>query len=379
MTTAAEPCDIIKSVKGGPEVGRRLVKQLRAIGDLFEGPPPWGVADRGPRDMIDQRTPLRRSDRDEQSWLCLRCRGDLWTVTEQGFGPSDVTCPYCNYQGICPKCSKGGGIDSREEYVNPIENGKCTACGFAPPFYCIVKAFDNWGTEHAKRGACLAAHMPVPKLQWYAVGDAPYLTLVNKADFPCFTLDPNQGPAIATDFSHANADAHLEESEDWEMLKLREATGMAIVGMTIIVQGLEITDGELKALHDNIANDNYNPRITSQYAAKAPKHKIADVEAGMQLICDAYIADGKSTSPIKSMRTLIAVLSVALEAVMALEGKKEANGKVRMDRRLRLTYDLFQYIISPPYLRSVPVHYFFGLCIAESQAPSGQRLAPGCA
>ena len=207
-------------------------------------------------------------------------------------------------------------------------------------------------------GVKLAASLPVPDMKWHAFGDVPLLRLENTEEFACFRhLDiSSQLPKTWGDdvYSGENLDSHLDSSEDNEMLILREASAMVVAGFAIIIDSLGMTDDELEKVGSlSRLNQTMNPvamqaeilRVTVEFAHKSPSEKGDALEAGIQLICDAYIADGLSVTLLRQTPSFMAIMGMAHEALPRHQGTKLPNGEVQIEYHTKTTMDLFQYII----------------------------------
>jgi hypothetical protein len=131
LTSSEEPVDFLRHY--GSSEGAQVIKQLRDLGDLFEGKASWER--RTDRDREEQRKPLIGRRDCEQ--ICKRCRAGIEVPLCQGL--YSFTCPYCEYSLPCPKCN---GI---------IKNGRCSACTFEPRLYVRVNSGDPEVAEHASR------------------------------------------------------------------------------------------------------------------------------------------------------------------------------------------------------------------------------------
>jgi len=131
LISSEEPVDFLRAY--GAREGTVVVKQLRDLGDLFEGDAPWGHCT--DRDHQEQRRPATgRRDGDQ---VCRRCRAGVEVATWQGL--FSFTCPYCKYTAPCPKC---GAV---------LENGRCSACAFEPRLYVRINTGDPEVAERAAR------------------------------------------------------------------------------------------------------------------------------------------------------------------------------------------------------------------------------------
>jgi hypothetical protein len=201
-----------------------LLRRMRDLGDSFEGPPPWGLEDRGPRDAVKCRTPL--VGRQDGS-ICPRCRAGIDSVAKRGIGhvnPSNAEdrakagwlgdaadciakcCPFCGLEGFCPKCD------------GAVEAGCCVECKHEPTMYILVTSLQPRWARHAAK---LAAPLRPPQLRWFAHGDTPSL------------VDASVSPSA---FAHANEDDHLASSHCPEMRLQTEATHMFLAGVRLLEQ-----------------------------------------------------------------------------------------------------------------------------------------------
>ena len=223
-----------------------LLRRMRDLGDSFEGPPPWGPEDRGPRDAVKGRTPL--VGRKDDSSICPRCRAGIDSVAKRGIGhvnPSNAEdrakagwlgdaadciakcCPFCGLEGFCPKCD------------GAVEAGCCVECKHEPTMYILVTSLQPRWARHAAK---LAAPLRSPQLRWFAHGDTPSL------------VDASLSPSA---FAHANEDDHLASSRCPSMRLQTEATHMFLAGVRLLERAFGVdANGSLAAIktkHDELS------------------------------------------------------------------------------------------------------------------------------
>ena len=319
-----EPFDFITSAHDRAD-GIGTVAQLRAIGDAIEGPPPWGTWDRGARDEIEMRPTLRRKDESrETATICHRCRGDARDIFARGYGPGDIDCPYCGYQGVCPSCPSRSAI----------ERGRCTGCGFRPTLYRALhtyghaipspESFDHANSSYARIGCALAAQLDEqPALVLYPVGDGVRVCTV-------------EAEAQQRAEGGANTNDHLAESTDPELLTLMEAARMFQAGATILARALGLVEGvrldSVGAIAAAESADAAGALMTSriEYAvARVAKSRngrqgLIDLKAGVQLLVDAYLTDSRCV-PTDTKATIVLVLGMT-EGVLDRVGRVGPNG-----------------------------------------------------
>jgi tetratricopeptide (TPR) repeat protein len=226
---SVEPVELLQLDGSG-----ELLRRMRDLGDSFEGPPPWGLEDRGPRDAVKWRTPLV-GRKDDDTTICPRCRAGIDSVAERGIGhvnPSNAEerakagwkgdtadsiakcCPFCGLEGFCPKCD------------GAVEAGCCVECKHSPTMYILVTSLQPRWARHAAK---LAAPLRPPELRWFAQGDTP--SLVDAS------VSPRKGA-----FAHANTDDHLASSRCPEMRLQTEATHMFLAGVRLLEQAFGVDD-----------------------------------------------------------------------------------------------------------------------------------------
>ena len=280
-----EPIDLLRIDGTG-----RLLHSVRMIGDLFEGPPSWGTADRGPRDHVEGRETLRLKRHRGKTIVCPRCRADVTQVAEKGIGHVNLrnaedrhrdgldgttansiakSCPHCFFQGACPRCD------------GDVEGGSCTTCGHQPVLYKVVTSLQP---KFARAAAKLAATLPHANLQWCAVGHKPDLCdperrekMLSEEGVPASV----HGKIIRV---RANENDHLGESQCPELLRLEEATRMHKAGLQLIQRSLGTKDSSSSV-------DSITRRL--QLKTDDGVCSIKVLKLGAQLIGDAYIADNK--------------------------------------------------------------------------------------
>ena len=219
-----------------------LLCRMRDLGDSFEGPPPWGSEDRGPRDAVKHRQPLLGRDYCEQSaTVCPRCRASITAVDKRGIGHvhgrtvedrakdgwlgNTATviarcCPFCSLEGLCPKCD------------GAVVAGHCVECKHEPMLYKLVTSLQPRWARHAAK---LAAPLRQPELRWFAEGDTP--TLIDAR------LKPSE---------FANEDDHLAGSRCPEMRLQTEATHMFLAGVHLLEQAFGVDGADAASTMDAI-------------------------------------------------------------------------------------------------------------------------------
>ena len=283
MRSSEEPCDILQ------HGGEALLGQVRHIGDLFEGPPPWGTSDRRlERDRIKSRSPPART---EFSVPCLRCRGPIEDILTRGVGHTApwasygvhttlpaATCPFCGFQGECPKCLSGA-----------IEEGRCVACSHRPQLY---RSCDSSDAKLARLGVENAVKLGIqaPKLEWIALYDQPMLLLAGSEE-----LRQLRSEAGANNFGvahpvKANADDHLNECEDPHLLKQNEAKCMLNVGILLLQRALGLSEAMLASA---AASTDYGS-LANQISVS--ESAVPLLKGGAQLVVDGFMADEKVMS-----------------------------------------------------------------------------------
>ena len=96
LLSSEEPVDFLRAF--GPTEGAEAIKQLRDLGDIFEGPAAWER--QTDRDQEEHRKPA--IGRRESEQICHRCRAGVELPLWQGL--YSFSCPYCQYSLPCPKC-----------------------------------------------------------------------------------------------------------------------------------------------------------------------------------------------------------------------------------------------------------------------------------
>ena len=308
-----EPYDFIHGAANRAD-GISMVAELRAIGDAIEGPPPWGLADRGARDEIENRPTLRRSDPGKDSaTICHRCRGTAFHFTTLGCGPGEIDCPYCGYQGTCPRCGRGAAVES----------GKCVCCGFAPRLYLRVHTHgqsipgeDN--DSYAKRGCALASRLPLPELQLIAVKNSAVVRSVNGES------------NLHGDMLPANVGDRLGESRFPELLTLLEAAHIFQAGLAILTAAIGIGVarsgvGSIDALVGNQGDAFTRACSCATAFVAADLKRISALKAGVTMIVDAFFESTKCI-PTDTDEAQMLVLLLASHVIKQIGDGTGPNG-----------------------------------------------------
>ena len=323
LASPEEPYDFLQ-LAADPADGLGVLVQLRAIGDALEGPPPWGVSDRGARDHIEMRPTLRRRDENgETATICHRCRGDAWELTARGCGPGAISCPYCDYQGACAGCGFGSAI----------ERGKCTGCKRKPTLYLRVDSHEVGGggggeESYAQAGCELAARLSLPKLVCFAVGAYPRLC----------TAEAEAGERAK---AGANTGDRLHESTEPALLALLEAGALFQAGAAIVARSLGLEGGQVgwreggaEGLAEELgglgggaglpeaAMRRWTDRATEW--VEADPLRLVEFKAGIQLLCDAYFTDRRCV-PLDTSSAVVLLVAIA-EGVIDRQGHAGPNG-----------------------------------------------------
>ena len=307
--------------------GPQVIAFLREIGDCFEGPPPWGTGDRGPRDHIEGRKPLVNRD---VVHICDRCRAGIPQVLARGFGPCMCTCPMCGYQGRCPKQDCGG----------EIESGQCVVCHWRPHLYHLVDTIAP--PEFAEHGAMLAANLlegeqDLPgSLTLFAHGN---LVAIRYADEKLDEFLMRNGKPL----DQGNVDDHLSESTDEEVGLLQEAARMFAAGLVLIQRATGITLSEIVNCMETpkpnlIASERWTGLL--QRATVAADVKV--LKAAGQLVVDACwgherccAANGKWTAG--------CLVELAVQ-VLAKRHAAAAEGGITFTDGYMVTFQMLQYV-----------------------------------
>ena len=307
MRSSEEPCDILE------HGGQALLSQVRHIGDLFEGPPPWGTSDRRlERDRVKSRSPPARTT---NSVPCLRCRGPIEDVLTRGVGHTApwasygdyttmpaVTCPFCRFQGECPKCLSGA-----------IEEGRCIACSHRPQLY---KSCDSSDAKLARLGVENAVKLGIqaPELEWVALYDQPLLLLAGSEEIRQLRSEDGVEFRGAGHVVKANADDHLNECEDPHLLKQKEAKCMLHVGIRLIQRVLGLSEAMLASA---AASGDY---ASLAHLVSVSESEVPLLKGGGQLVVDAFIADEKvMTESAAEGKSVLATITLGLMMTRSME------------------------------------------------------------
>lgn len=257
LLSSEEPVDFLRAF--GPTEGAEAIKQLRDLGDIFEGPAAWER--QTDRDQEEHRKPA--IGRRESEQICHRCRAGVELPLWQGL--YSFSCPYCQYSLPCPKCDAA------------IVDGQCAACAFQPRLYVRINSGDP---SVAERAVKLAAPLELPALRWFAVGDTP--DLCNEGDLARHQLgQPTMMPDGQCVTIVANAHDHLHESADPALLVQHEATLMFHAGCLLIRKALNVTTAQLR---------------DPAHRLRPNRVDLDGIKAGAQLVVDAYMVETKSRS-----------------------------------------------------------------------------------
>lgn len=201
--------------------GAAKLEFYRLIADEMEGAPAWAAQPH--RDASANRFPEKTPNH-----RCQRCLGNMSEFTNckphffgrrvvqtHRTGPDEYACPFCDYEGECPKCVDGA-----------VERGRCTsqACGYRPALYRAVLTVNG---DVARRGCALGAQL-LPSLRdmsFYATNGTPHCWDTAKL------LDVDRLRARGMPMS--NVGSHLSETTDPEMVTLMEASVMLDAGVRI--------------------------------------------------------------------------------------------------------------------------------------------------